>query len=50
MPTTIFRFAEAGFLNDRPNIVVMVDEAHRTQEGRLGADMREALPNAKSWA
>ncbi len=29
------------------NIVVMVDEAHRTQEGRLGADMREALPNAK---
>ena len=25
----------------------MVDEAHRTQEGRLGADMREALPNAK---
>jgi type I restriction enzyme R subunit len=45
--TTIFRFADAGFLNDRRNIVVMVDEAHRTQEGRLGADMREALPNAK---
>lgn len=45
--TTIFRFAEAGRLNDRSNIVVMVDEAHRTQEGRLGADMREALPNAK---
>jgi type I restriction enzyme R subunit len=45
--TTIFRFADAGFLNDRSNIVVLVDEAHRTQEGRLGADMREALPNAK---
>ena len=45
--TTIFRFAEAGLLNDRSNIVVMVDEAHRTQEGRLGLDMREALPNAK---
>lgn len=45
--TTIFRFAAAGLLNERPNIVVMVDEAHRTQEGRLGADMREALPNAK---
>jgi type I restriction enzyme R subunit len=44
--TTIFRFAEAGELNRRSNIVVMVDEAHRTQEGRLGADMREALPNA----
>jgi type I restriction enzyme R subunit len=45
--TTIFRFADAGLLNERANIVVMVDEAHRTQEGRLGADMREALPNAK---
>ena len=44
--TTIFRFAEAGLLNERGNIVVMVDEAHRTQEGRLAADMREALPNA----
>lgn len=45
--TTIYRFAEAGLLNDRDNIVVMVDEAHRTQEGRLGLDMRAALPNAK---
>jgi type I restriction enzyme, R subunit len=45
--TTIFRFAGAGLLNERSNIVVMVDEAHRTQEGRLGLDMREALPNAK---
>jgi type I restriction enzyme R subunit len=45
--TTIYRFAEAGVLNDRSNIVVLVDEAHRTQEGRLGLDMRAALPNAK---
>lgn len=45
--TIIFRFADAGLLNDRQNIVVMVDEAHRTQEGRLGMDMRQALPNAK---
>ncbi|MFN8521128.1 MAG: HsdR family type I site-specific deoxyribonuclease [Chloroflexota bacterium] len=45
--TTIFRFDDAGLLNERSNIVVMVDEAHRTQEGRLGADMRAALPNAK---
>jgi type I restriction enzyme R subunit len=45
--TTIYRFSEAGMLNDRSNIVVMVDEAHRTQEGRLGLDMRAALPNAK---
>jgi type I restriction enzyme R subunit len=45
--TTIYRFSEAGLLNNRSNIVVMVDEAHRTQEGRLGLDMRDALPNAK---
>lgn len=44
--TTIFRFHDAGELNTRHNVIVMVDEAHRTQEGRLGADMRAALPNA----
>jgi len=33
-------------LNDRGNIVVLVDEAHRTQEGDLGMKMRAALPNA----
>ena len=45
--TTIFRFEGAGFLNDRSNIIVLVDEAHRTQEGILGDDMRNALPNAQ---
>jgi type I restriction enzyme R subunit len=45
--TTIFRFGEAdGVLNDRDNIIVLVDEAHRTQEGDLGRKMRDALPNA----
>jgi len=45
--TTIHKFGEAdGRLNDRSNIIVMVDEAHRTQEGDLGRKMREALPNA----
>jgi type I restriction enzyme R subunit len=45
--TTIHKFAEAGGrLNERSNIIVMVDEAHRTQEGNLGRKMREALPNA----
>jgi type I restriction enzyme, R subunit len=45
--TTIFKFAEAGgVLNDRENIIVLVDEAHRTQEGDLGMKMRAALPNA----
>ena len=45
--TTIFKFGEAtGCLNDRSNIIALVDEAHRTQEGDLGRKMREALPNA----
>ncbi|MBK9648807.1 MAG: HsdR family type I site-specific deoxyribonuclease [Deltaproteobacteria bacterium] len=45
--TTIFKFGEAeGVLNDRGNIVALVDEAHRTQEGDLGMKMRAALPHA----
>jgi type I restriction enzyme, R subunit len=45
--TTIFKFGEAGgVLNDRSNIVALVDEAHRTQEGDLGRAMRTALPKA----
>ncbi|SDM02071.1 type I restriction enzyme, R subunit [Geodermatophilus siccatus] len=45
--TTIHKFSEApGVLDDRHNIIAMVDEAHRTQEGDLGRKMREALPNA----
>ena len=45
--TTIFRFESAGELNTRDNIIVFIDEAHRTQEGTLGDDMRKALPNAR---
>lgn len=45
--TTIFKFGEVdGVLNERDNIILMVDEAHRTQEGDLGERMRMALPNA----
>ena len=52
--TTIQKFGEvlappAGeldTLNDADNIVVMVDEAHRTQYGQLGAKLSKALPNA----
>lgn len=45
--TTIFKFKEAkANINLRDNIIVMVDEAHRTQEGDLGQRMRMALPNA----
>ncbi len=45
--TKIFEFAQiTEAVNYRDNIIVMVDEAHRTQEGDLGSRMRMALPNA----
>jgi len=45
--TTIHKFAEVdGVLNNRENIIVLVDEAHRTQEGDLGTKMRKSLPKA----
>lgn len=45
--TTIFKFGDVvQTLSDRSNIIVMVDEAHRTQEKNLGTKMRVALPNA----
>ena len=47
--TTIHKFSDAGILNKRDNIIVMVDEAHRSQEGTFGKDLREALPNAKFY-
>lgn len=40
-----FRDAKPN-MNARENIIVLVDEAHRTQEGDLGRQMRAALPNA----
>ncbi|WP_454852444.1 type I restriction endonuclease subunit R [Promicromonospora soli] len=55
--TTIHKFADAGeSLSTRDNVIVLVDEAHRTQSvkenartGRrsLAKQMRAALPNAK---
>ena len=45
--TMVHKFKEAyADMNKRENIIVMVDEAHRTQEGDLGRKMRNALPNA----
>ena len=52
--TTIQKFEEVldaptgdlPHLNDADNVVVMIDEAHRTQYGRLASKMRAALPNA----
>lgn len=33
-------------LSERENIIVITDEAHRTQYGTFAANMRQALPNA----
>jgi type I restriction enzyme R subunit len=45
--TMVHKFKDAyPDMNKRENIIVMVDEAHRTQEGDLGRKMRNALPNA----
>ncbi|MGF6886346.1 type I restriction enzyme R subunit [Nocardia sp. GAS34] len=49
--TTVHKFADAGKnLSTRSNVIVMVDEAHRTQSRRsesLAGQMRAALPHAK---
>ncbi len=52
--TTIQKFEEAlttpdgplDLLNPSDNVIIMVDEAHRSQYGDLGALMSRALPNA----
>lgn len=45
--TMVHKFKDTyANMNKRGNIIVMVDEAHRTQEGDLGRKMRNALPNA----
>ncbi|MFD4170502.1 type I restriction endonuclease subunit R [Streptomyces albidoflavus] len=49
--TTVHKFADAGKnLSTRTNIIVLVDEAHRTQSAdkkSLAGQMRAALPHAK---
>ncbi|MBK6045825.1 type I restriction endonuclease subunit R [Streptomyces sp. MBT55] len=49
--TTVHKFAGAGKnLSTRDNIIVLVDEAHRTQSAKsksLAGQMRAALPKAK---
>ncbi len=41
---------EFPILNTSPNILVMIDEAHRSQYKLLGANLRRALPNATKIA
>ena len=50
--TTIFKFHNVKIhlgevWNTDDNIIVMVDEAHRTQDGDLGINMRQVLPHAR---
>ncbi|MFH1956117.1 MAG: type I restriction endonuclease subunit R, partial [Patescibacteria group bacterium] len=44
--TLIHKFAEPKELSNRSDVIVMVDEAHRTQYDRLAANMRIALLKA----
>lgn len=45
--TTIQKFQDInGPISQRDDIIVMTDEAHRTQYDRMAQNMRKALPNA----
>mgnify|MGYP000935741549 CR=1 FL=1 len=45
--TTIQKFQDIpGAISKREDIIVMTDEAHRTQYDRMALNMRKALPNA----
>lgn len=44
--TIMQKFQPGDFQVDRRNVIVLVDEAHRTQEGDLGSAMRFALKDA----
>ena len=44
--TLVQKFQAPDVLNDRSDIVVITDEAHRSQYDTLALNMRAALPNA----
>lgn len=44
--TLIHKFNFEDTITERDNIIVISDEAHRTQGGTLAVNMRNALPNA----
>ncbi len=49
--TTVQKFDELGDRKDlRDNIIVLIDEAHRTQYGDYQMELRSVLPNAKRFA
>ena len=49
--TTIQKFQELGSIKDeRDNVIVLIDEAHRTEYGEYQMELRAVLPNAKRFA
>ena len=49
--TTVQKFSELGdIMDDRDNVVVLIDEAHRTEYGDYQMELRAVLPNAKRFA
>ena len=49
--TTIQKFNELGDIADeRNNVIVLIDEAHRTEYGDYQMELRAVLPNAKRFA
>ena len=49
--TTVQKFDELGNRKDlRDNVIVLIDEAHRTQYGTFQMELQKVLPNAKRFA
>ncbi|MBQ9666107.1 MAG: HsdR family type I site-specific deoxyribonuclease [Bacteroidaceae bacterium] len=49
--TTIQKFRDLGDIKDeRENVIVLIDEAHRTEYGDYQMELRAVLPNAKRFA
>jgi len=46
--STVFKFSEMkDILINRENVIVLIDEAHRSQEGLNAIEMRGTMPNAR---
>ena len=49
--TTVQKFRELGDRQDnRDNIIILIDEAHRTQYGDFQIELKNVLPNARRFA
>ncbi len=49
--TTVQKFRELGNRQDiRDNIIILIDEAHRTEYGEFQIELRNVLPNARRFA